>query len=386
MYKTGAELRARRDQRSSFALLEHGRLAGFPNPRRLASPAAEDVQRMIGGGTVLVDYAVQPKETLVWTITSDTIDCRRVAITEEALSVLVSNANARRPDALQAADLALVSNAILAPIMPLLRGRRHLIIVPDGPIAFIPFDALPTAPGRLLIDDVLVSYLPNAAIWVERQRTRAATSRSADVLAVGDPTLDRDQFPNLPPLPNARREVAALRVAYPSAQILVDNAANRPAIVAALPAADVFHFAGHALSNPDYPLLSSLSLAVRADETSTSLLLGADIIKLDLRRMMLAFLSACNTNRGVSSGVPPFTLASAFLAAGAHAVVAMSWDVDDADGPEIARRFYAAYLRGVSAAEALRMARLAWFRDEPAIRNHPERWAGVVALGGGPEN
>lgn len=383
MYKTAAELEFADNPESAVSLMERGRLVGLPNPRRLTSVTAEQVAHALDAGSAVIEYAVQPGATLVCVLTAERVVCRRVVIADSELESLISAAvQTRGPDALRTTQLARLSETLLAPVLPLVVSRRQLIVVPDGPIAAVPFEALPIADGHLVIDEFLVSYVPSLTVWIDALRNRLPESRTLNVLAIGNPAIDRRQFPGLSLLPNATREVNELRRLYPSATVLVDEAASSPRVMRSLPSADLFHYAGHALSNPVYPLLSSLILSRQHDDSSPSVLLGADVVKLDLRRLRLAYLSACDTSQNSAfADAPPFSIATAFLIAGAQTVIASSWEVDDADGAEVARRFYVAYKSGLTPVQALRAARLGWFHDTPVVREHPERWAGIIALG-----
>jgi CHAT domain-containing protein len=52
--------------------------------------------------------------------------------------------------------------ALFDKLIPLLQGRRRLLLAPDSELAHVPFEALPTAAGRCLLDDYTISYI-NAA-------------------------------------------------------------------------------------------------------------------------------------------------------------------------------------------------------------------------------
>ena len=72
-------------------------------------------------------------------------------------------------------------------------------------------------------------------------------------------------------------------------------------------------------------------------------------------------------------------LTSAFLTAGAPAVVATLWPVDDRTTERLMDAFYSELGRGATIAAALRAAQ-AVVRADPTTR-HPFYWAGFVAIG-----
>src|SRR5262249_34638109 len=104
--------------------------------------------------------------------------------------------------------------------------------------------------------------------------------------------------------------------------------------------------------------------------TPTRGILSADAIAgLDLRRLRLAVLSACETGLGdVAGGGGVFGLQRAFHIAGTRNVIASLWKVDDEATAALMRLFYEALWQGKEALtplEALRQAQLALYR-------HPE--------------
>jgi len=52
----------------------------------------------------------------------------------------------------------------IAPIRPLLDGCHHLVIVPHGPLHFLPFTRC-DSPEKYLCDDFTISYAPSATIF-----------------------------------------------------------------------------------------------------------------------------------------------------------------------------------------------------------------------------
>jgi CHAT domain-containing protein len=92
-------------------------------------------------------------------------------------------------------------------------------------------------------------------------------------------------------------------------------------------------------------------------------------------------LSACRTIVGPDlKGDGLQGLARAFLQAGAGAVVASLWEVDDRATMMLMRHFYEGLARqGLSPDRALADAQRRLQRDERW--RHPRHWAGFVALG-----
>jgi CHAT domain-containing protein/Tfp pilus assembly protein PilF len=101
-------------------------------------------------------------------------------------------------------------------------------------------------------------------------------------------------------------------------------------------------------------------------------LTAEDIVGLDLRRMNLAVLSACETGLGeVSGGEGVYGLTRAFHVAGARNVVASLWKVDDEATAALMSLFYRQLWdekNPVGPAEAMRRAQLALYREPGRVK------------------
>jgi CHAT domain-containing protein len=110
----------------------------------------------------------------------------------------------------------------------------------------------------------------------------------------------------------------------------------------------------------------------------------------------LVITSACVTDVTRTGYDESLTMATAFLAAGATAVIGTRWPVDDDTATALAIRLHHHLRDGHSPAEALRRAQLDLLRPGPALRDslgppfaevddarlsHPASWAGHVHHG-----
>ncbi|HKQ62298.1 MAG TPA: CHAT domain-containing tetratricopeptide repeat protein [Candidatus Polarisedimenticolaceae bacterium] len=258
----------------------------------------------------------------------------------------------------------------LDPALPHLAGVDTLIIEqPQGPLVEGAAPRFATA------------YVPSAAAYLLLSETapRAAPQR---VLAIGDPRVDA-----LPRLPESGREARSVAALFPDATLLLGAEANEQRL-AALAAAgtlarfDVIHIATHALSerHPERCALALTGGPLDAEEILYGWELNARVLT----------LSACLTARGSQYARGEFPgLTHVLLAAGARAVVASLWKVDDGATALLMERFYA-NLTGHSApplpaAQALAEARrwLRDYRDASGVRpfEHPVYWSGFILLG-----
>jgi len=269
-----------------------------------------------------------------------------------------------------------LGSALIAPLLPRLdsAGVSRLVLLPEGVLHRVPFDALQLPDGRAVLQRFETSVAPSAAVLL-RLQARAPMARAAPrVLALADadaPTVtDRDlsfgarllgavfgEPRAWPRLPGARDEVALVRRALPRTTVQVGGRAREAEVKRAAGAYDVLHFATHAVV--DEWSGASAALALTAGDGDDGMLDSGEITALRLPAALVV-LSACRTIGGtVVAGEGVRGLTSAFLEAGARSVVATSWRVDDRAVAPLVGAFYDALARGEPVGTALRSARLA---------------------------
>ena len=141
-----------------------------------------------------------------------------------------------------------------------------------------------------------------------------------------------------------------------------------PSDPAARPRTDLFGVRGVAGFHPG--LLSGLALAganVRPTPTGKDdgILTALEVAELDLAKVELAVLSACETGLGeVAGGEGLLGLQRAFQVAGARSVVASLWKVPDIQTQNLMARFYEnLWRKGLPPRAALRAAQLEMLRE-----------------------
>ncbi|HEX9189634.1 MAG TPA: CHAT domain-containing protein [Vicinamibacteria bacterium] len=266
---------------------------------------------------------------------------------------------------------------LLGPFAARVAGHRRLVVVPDGALHALPFEALEDERGRLVLDRHVVSYAPSASVAAAlRARRAAGPPASGRLLAFAAPPS-----PAFGPLPLARTEALAIARLFPDAAAEVregEAASERWLKQARLSAYGTLHFATHGTYDDRAPGRSALVLAAGRGEDG--LLQVGEIASLSLRARLVS-LSACDTGLGeVVNGEGVVGLARAFLNAGADAVAMTLWRIPDASTAELMQAFYRHLRGGREGAEALREAKLE-LRRSRASRRGAFHWAGVVLSG-----
>jgi CHAT domain-containing protein/tetratricopeptide (TPR) repeat protein len=339
----------------------------------------------------------------------------------DGISLLTDRETLERPGKARAAGQQ-AYEMLLAPVKDRIRGK-DLVIVPSGPLAYVPFEAL-VEDGHYLIEQHRIRYAPSltalhlVSLW---EKTRPQPRRPLWAVAdpVYDPTDKRVEGAQdlaqasavalakylsrahrghpAAGVPYSRlrftgQEAEAIRARLGATEtdVLTGLQASEAAVKAAsanglLAQARYVHFATHGILGLDtgQPPALVLSLVgndgkrdadggindgfLRLDEV-TRLHLNADLV----------VLSACETGRGrLYAGEGVTGLARAFLYAGSRGVVCSLWAVDDRETATFMARLYGGLKDGQAAADALRAAKLAMIRD----RKPPVYWAPFILIG-----
>lgn len=292
----------------------------------------------------------------------------------------------------QLAAVRLYRDLLADAVAALPPGIARLVIIPDGALHRLPFDALRAAPDRAPLGaQYELTFAPSATLWLQ---WRASASRTpvAKVLTFADPTLaiggENDartrnaalfQGLRLGRLPYARAESRAIARHVVATEALVGDGASERALKSRdLEGVGILHVAAHAVADEAYPERSAVLLAP-GDAKEDGLLQAREIAALDLVGRIVV-LSACQTAGGaVLSGEGVLSLARAFFEAGAHAVIGSRWPLRDADAAALFDTFYRHLGRGASLSEALKAT-----QDEARDAGRPtSTWASLVLLGDG---
>jgi CHAT domain-containing protein len=151
-----------------------------------------------------------------------------------------------------------------------------------------------------------------------------------------------------------------------------------------MPLADfrIIHLAVHGVASTRFPNRAALVLGSAPASGEDGLLQVREIQDLPLSAELVT-LSACDTGQGRLLGEEGIaSLERAFLLAGAKAVIASRWIVDDTYTIALMKRLYQHLVDGEDKGAALRQAKLDLLKEfgEQAL---PVYWAGFALTGDG---
>lgn len=306
----------------------------------------------VAADEVILHYTFLADRLLILTLYRDGCDIHVVPVTKrqiERAGLAWTRALTDQSDERVGRELF---DSLVGPAWTRISRARRLGVVADGPIHHLPLAALPIGSNRRLIHQLEVRLYPTLALRGADGRRSAGMKAKPGVALVtsgGDPVTG-----SLPRLPFAAPEAAAVRRLLIGAGMSLAAATQDP-LARQLSSARLFHFAGHAVINPMFPLLSRLMFS-RFDEPWIT---AQEIADMRPSNLQLVVLSACETDRGeVFGGDGPASLARAFLSAGARDVIATLWPVQDQATLGFVTTFYRRWLQDDDAPTALREAML----------------------------
>jgi tetratricopeptide (TPR) repeat protein len=282
-----------------------------------------------------------------------------------------------------------LADSVIAAGVGVLPSRvRQLIIIPDGPLYRLPFDALRLGSGWL-VERFALSQVPSASLALYLA-SRSTAAKSGAVMAFGDPRFepaarsseaqslqaDFQRSGGLVRLPNSGVEARRVAAFGAPATTLLREAASEAAIKRQLPRrVAVLHFATHSLV--DDRVLGRSAIALAPGEGEDGFLTAAEASALPLDAD-LAMLSGCRTAGGVvlaGEGVQGLT--GPFLEAGARAVIATQWAIGDAQSVPFVDRLYGYIARGATVSDALQRTKIEAIRAGVPVN----QWAAFTLVG-----
>ena len=392
----------------------------FPAPTPLTT---WQIQALLPPDTGLLEYSLNENHGYVFAVTKGDISVHDLSSTTE-INRLVRTAyeNWSTPTPTTSTAAIELAERILDPVSPLLRHIKHLLLVTDGSLQFVPFSALPSpkslSPNQ---DNLLVHFtlqtLPSVTFIHTIRATRLNNQTPPSMIAVlADPVFStddprvqsthsqarpdenqttrsfvplRNELPHAFPMPrliHSREEAEAIAAIAPSNRLTLalGFAATRDtALSTAFTHSRITHYATHAVFDAANPALSGLifSMVDKHGLPQSGFVTLQEIFRTRFSADLIV-LSSCQTALGedLSNGDGLISLTYGFLYAGAHSIVGTLWEVDDASTSEFMRLFYTGILRNrLKPAEALHEAQLNMSRSQHWA--DPYYWAGFVIQG-----
>jgi CHAT domain-containing protein len=415
----------------------------FPDYLSLAEPeplSVAETQQLLKPDEALAAILTGPESSLIWVVTRERADWAEIEAGEAALAAQVLALRRGLDPAAQRADPAHAGfdlaraydlyKLLFGRFTPLLAGKKHLLLVPTGPLSSLPFHVLVTEPPRTglhgadalksaswLIRRHALSVLPSVQSLSALRKFNAGGIAVKPFFGMGDPVFghpswnggdsarggpapvtlatayrnglaDLRPLQGLTPLPETAGELRAVARTLGASEkdiYLRDAATETRVKTVHLKDYRVLHFATHGLVAGDLSGLNEpalvLTLPPKATEADDGLLTASEVSTLQLDADWVV-LSACNTASAERAGADALSgLARAFFFAGARALLVSHWAVNSEAAVDLTTRTFAALARtpALGRAQAFQRAMLSLIDEGQP----PAYWAPFVIVGEG---
>lgn len=256
----------------------------------------------------------------------------------------------------------------------------NLVIIPDGPLWTVPFEAFDTDPtirkgldyGRLnyLLRHYNVSYAYSGRFLLKTAGVDSSVG-NARLLAF---STSQNQ------LPGATAEIDSISRYY-KGTVYQEDFATESVFKQYASKFDILHLAVHGAADSTGRLDSRLFFKKAASDSDDGVLHAYELYGLPLKAR-LAVLSACESGTGrFSNGEGVYSMSRAFVLAGCQSIVSSLWRVDDQATTTVMNRFYHDLSKGYTLSQALTRSKLAYVESADRRNAHPAKWSAFVIFG-----
>lgn len=275
--------------------------------------------------------------------------------------------------------------------------KPEIIVIPDGALSNIPFEALVVSSAmEKEVDYKKIHYLVNDYVISYDYSTRFLLRNSRNQNTIQDPAVLAFSFSNDHPLqtragrlsklksnnelPGAAGELNAI-AGYMKGKFFMGDDATEESFKRDASAYDILHLAVHGEADDRNSYNSRLIFKNGRDSVNDGNLYAYEIYGLPLKAR-LAVLSACESGIGrFHAGESMYSMARAFVYAGCGAVVMSYWQVNDNSTQALVSGFYEHITRGNKINQSLRRTKLDYLGSADKRSAHPGNWAAFIAIG-----
>lgn len=369
----------------------------------------QKVQQELSNNQILLDYSIYDSTVFLIALTNKEKLFRRLEGIKDPETSVNELLNYLKPDFSNLtgteyrrfAELSHELYDFLIGPVDQLTEEKHIMVIPDGILGYIPFEVLITElPDTSLNLDYTtlpyllktnsVSYIYSATLRYMEQNDKDSIHKGRVLTFVPDysdiryqqqqSVADDEVRQDLVPLPYARLESKHV-LSIVDGKELKGERASKLNFVSMANDFDVLHLAMHTQISDNNPLYSRLVFHPLPDSLDSYSLSTYELYNLRLNARLVV-LSACNTGSGsLRQGEGIMSLSRGFVYAGVPSIVMTTWEVHDESGSRLMERFYFYLREGLGKDEALRKAKLDFLEGSNRLKAHPYFWSSYVLIG-----
>jgi len=396
--------------------------AEYPEYFRLkydtSTASIEALQKQISATTLLIEYFIAENHLYIFTISKQNFEVLQIE-KPQGFNKMVQDFNKSIRQIRKKKYIDLGCKLYLLLVKPALEAQENqnfeqLLILPDGILSTLPFEALLSiAPDNqddyadfdYLLMDYSISYHYSATLWlhiVQNQNHRKQLTSSFIGFA---PVYKNDSSTTVSTLQEKSMEIAyrSVQIGESNYQELIFSEQEVNGVKAAfeargLKAITLLHgestktnfeeaiknqkyilIAAHGIHNKKQADLSGIIFSPKENQTiEESILYVKDAYHLQLDADLVV-LSSCESGIGkLAKGEGMMAINRGFLYAGASNVIFTLFKVYDQQSSQLTQYLFEAILKGKTYTQALRWAKLQLIKQK---NSDPKAWSGFVLIG-----
>ncbi len=372
---------------------------------------SRELQSYLEDSTVIISYTIDDNQIIIITLSDVDFEVHRVPIDYEVFNlektiyslqsvIQKKSLVQRRFRDKYIFNSHLLYQYLIEPVLDEIKGQKRLIIIPEGKLHYLSFDALLSSTEETnfqkmpyLIRDYTITNHYSMTLYTDFTQ-KPLHKRGDDLLAIA-PIFDEEDASAVlvsrqnGPLIWSEREVKFIQDLYQQ------RGFKSTVLLRAMAQEDTFkllvnqmnyktiHLSSHGLANPIQPDLSWVAFSQSGRKNrglSDGFLRASEIYNLELKTNLLV-LSSCESGIGqLARGEGMISINRGFLYAGALNVVYSIWKINDRYTYELMKGFYSHLDDDYSYADALRESKIDMI-NKNKIAAMPSNWAGFLILG-----
>jgi CHAT domain-containing protein/uncharacterized protein HemY len=339
------------------------------------SPAElSDLQTRLDTETALIAYWISDEKLITWLVTHSGVISKEITVSSNDLVRLIEKTRraikSNSPEECNS-NLSELYQLLVAPFENEIDQFTSLIIIPNGSLHFLPFQALINETGEYLVQKYNILYAPSASVYILCNDRLIRTGSKFMGIALSDISVDNNVG-----LPGTEDELKRILPLFPENISTFGTQSTETFVKKNAGSYNFIHFATHGTYNYRQPLYSALLFP--SSEEDDGRLYVHEVFEMNINAKLVT-LSACETGLGnISQGDELTGLSRAFLYAGSSTVIVSLWSVADYPTALLMTNFYG-YLKDHPLQEALTLAQ----RDVIKIFPQPLYWSPFILIGNG---
>jgi CHAT domain-containing protein len=354
----------------------------------------DTLRRVLPSNAVVLEYVIADPASYCLAITRTSAEIVRLESRSHLEGLIGAHLKAVKSKQPAASEARSLYDALITPLGDAAK-KDLFVVIRDGELNMVPFDALRTSSGRYLVETNTVLYSPSATTFyrLTTEPSRSENSHQALLAVGGIPYAhsginragltrgyDRNGFADLPASGDEVRIAEAFFPRDATTMLLGSAATESEFKRLSLEKFRVIHLAVHAFADSIFPDRAALVLLTNRAAGDDGFLQSSEVADLRFTADLIV-LSACETAVGALEGEEGIAnLSRAFLLAGARTVISSLWQVDDDSSLFLMKHLYAHLAEHRTPAYALTAAKRDFLRTFGG-KTVPFEWAAFGAEG-----